>query len=108
MGTSGAFHTPMMAPARAKLEAKLQEMLPRMKPPKCDLYMNRTGLKVPKGTPPEDIVPLLGEQLTSPVLWHNSVEKMIADGITEFYEVGPMKQLKAMMKRINQDMWKNT
>jgi [acyl-carrier-protein] S-malonyltransferase len=106
--TSGAFHTPMMAPARAKLEAKLQEMLPRMKPPTCDLYMNRTGLKVPKGTPPTDIVSLLGEQLTNPVLWHDSVEKMISDGMTEFYEVGPMKQLKAMMKRINPDVWKNT
>jgi len=105
---SGAFHTPFMDPARAKLEAKLQEMLPRMKPPRCDLYMNRTGLKVPKGASPKDIVSLLGEQLTNPVLWHDSVTQMIADGITEFYEVGPMKQLKAMMKRIDQEMWKST
>mmetsp|Transcript_112182 Transcript_112182/g.177368 ORF Transcript_112182/g.177368 Transcript_112182/m.177368 type:complete len:486 (-) Transcript_112182:15-1472(-) len=105
---SGAFHTSFMDPARAKLEAKLQELLPRMKPPKCDLYMNRTGLKVPKGTSPKNIIPLLGEQLTNPVLWHDSVTKMIEDGINKFYEVGPMKQLKAMMKRIDQDMWQST
>merc|ERR1712013_407172 len=59
--TSGAFHTPLMEPAKKKLIAKLEEMLPRMKPPECDIYMNYTGQKIKAGTPPSEIVPLLGE-----------------------------------------------
>merc|ERR1712151_512917 len=106
--TGGAFHTKFMEPAKEALEAKLKELLPQMKPPKYNIYLNRTGKKVEAGTSPAIFGPLLAEQLVSPVLWHDSVDRMIASGIDEFYEVGPMKQLKAMMKRINQKMWNNT
>merc|ERR1719221_1362502 len=44
--TAGAFHTPLMKPAEEKLTAALNELLPTMKPPKCDIYLNRTGMKV--------------------------------------------------------------
>jgi len=106
--TSGAFHTNLMEPAKVKLEAALNKLLPKMKPPTCDIYMNVTGKKIKAGTPPTDFVPLLAKQLCSTVLWEPSVRLMIKDGITEFYEVGPMKQLKAMMKRIDANMWNST
>jgi len=106
--TSGAFHTALMEPAKAKLEDALNKLLPSMKPPTCDIYMNVTGKKIRAGTAPSEFVPLLAKQLCSPVLWEPSVHLMIKDGMTEFYEVGPMKQLKAMMKRIDPAMWTST
>merc|ERR1712061_935680 len=106
--TSGAFHTDLMKPAQMKLQEMLDKMAPSMKPPTCDIYMNVTGKKVKAGTPPSEFVPLLARQLCSPVMWEPSVRLMIKDGMTEFYEVGPMKQLKAMMKRIDDSMWDST
>ena len=106
--TGGAFHTSLMQPAQEKLEKALQEAFPKMKPPNCDVYMNVTGQPLPAGTDPKVILGLLQKQLTSPVLWNPLIEKMIQDGITEFYECGPQKQLKAMMKRINNKMWNKT
>merc|ERR1719188_2608057 len=106
--TSGAFHTSLMQPAQVKLNAALQELLPSMKPPTCDVYMNYTGKKIKAGTPPKDFIDNLSAQLCSPVLWEPSVRLMIKDGLSEFYEVGPMKQLKAMMKRIDANMWNST
>eukprot|EP00415_Alexandrium_ostenfeldii_P004092 UN4092 len=82
--------------------------MPKMKPPTCDIYMNVTGKKVKAGTPPADFMPLLAKQLCSSVLWEASVRSMIEDGMNEFFEVGPMRQLKAMMKRIDMNMWSST
>jgi len=70
--------------------------------------MNLTGKRVKAGTPPDEIIPLLVEQITSPVLWEASVKCMVKDGMNEFFEIGPMKQLKAMMKRIDQKTWEKT
>jgi [acyl-carrier-protein] S-malonyltransferase len=98
---SAGFHTSLMAPAREKLDSAFQELLPKMAPPRCDVYMNATGKKISSATPPSEIIKLMKEQLVSPVQWEPSVREMIKDGITEFYECGPMKQLKAMMKRID-------
>merc|ERR1719221_2499105 len=78
--TSGAFHTDLMKPAQAKLDAALKELLPEMKPPTCDIYMNFTGKKVAAGTPPTEFVPLLSKQLCTGVQWQQSIEQMIADG----------------------------
>mmetsp|Transcript_23933 Transcript_23933/g.43571 ORF Transcript_23933/g.43571 Transcript_23933/m.43571 type:complete len:85 (+) Transcript_23933:2-256(+) len=79
-----------------------------MKPPRCDIYMNTSGKKVTPATPISEITDLMGKQLTSCVLWEPSVKEMIKDGITTFYECGPMKQLKAMMKRIDADSFSRT
>jgi len=106
--TSGGFHTSLMEPAKEKLEEALKSLMPKMQPPKCDIVMNVTGEKIKAGTEPSEFVPLLGKQLVSSVLWEKSIKAMIADGYTEFYEVGPMKQLKAMMKRIDPTVWKTT
>jgi len=106
--TSGAFHTELMAPAREKLSKALDEMLPNMSPPKAFVYMNATAQPIAPGSNPAEIVELLKRQLTSPVLWEPSIKAMIKSGVTEFYEVGPMKQLKAMMKRIDAKVWQST
>lgn len=106
--TSGAFHTPLMQPAQDKLSAKLEEMLPKMKPPMHTVWMNASAQPMRPGCDPKDIVALLKKQLTNPVLWEPSMVQVIKEGIKEFYEVGPMKQIKAMMKRIDVDAWKST
>jgi len=106
--TSGAFHTSLMQPAANKLGAKLDEIRPRMSPPAVAVFANATAAKITPGTSPDVIVDLLKRQLTSSVLWEASVKAMIADGVKEFYEVGPMKQLTAMMKRIDPSAWKST
>mmetsp|Transcript_29877 Transcript_29877/g.86831 ORF Transcript_29877/g.86831 Transcript_29877/m.86831 type:complete len:680 (+) Transcript_29877:87-2126(+) len=105
---SGAFHTELMAPAKEKLLAALKNAEAKMSPPTCDIYMNLTGERIAAGTRPSELVPLLAEQLCSCVLWEPSIKAMIGNGITHFYECGPMKQLTAMMKRIDQNAHKNT
>jgi len=106
--TSGGFHTSLMQPAREKLEKALAEGRAKMQPPRCTIYMNATGEALPAGTNPDKIVTLLAEQLTTCVLWEPAVRNMIKDGVQDFYECGPMKQLKAMMKRIDQTSWERT
>lgn len=108
LNTSGAFHTSLMKPAREKLGAALDEVLPRMSSPRHAVYMNVNAKPLRPGAKPEEIVSLLKDQLINPVLWESSMRAMIGDGIEEFYEVGPMKQIKAMMKRIDPKVWAAT
>lgn len=104
----GAFSTPLMASAVAKVTAALREVAPRMKAPTCDVYMNTTGSAVFAGSSPKALTPLILAQVTEPVLWDKCVKSMIGSGLAEFYEVGPMRQLKAMMKRIDAGMFEHT
>lgn len=106
--TAGAFHTPLMQPAQDKLAAALEETLPNMKTPLHTVWMNASAQPMRPGCDPKDIVALLKRQLTNPVLWEDSVKAIIKEGVKEFYEVGPMKQIKAMMKRIDAAAWKTT
>jgi len=106
--TGGAFHTQLMEPAQAKLNEALDATVERMSSPKIAIYQNATAELVPAGSSVATIVENLKMQLTSPVLWEPTMQKMIGTGITEYYECGPMKQLKAMMKRINPTVWKTT
>jgi len=101
--SAGAFHTPLMLPAARELQSALEEMLPRMRPPRCDVYMNCTAGCVGPNTRPQEIAGLLVQQLVSPVQWEPLVRAMIADGITEFHAA--MKQLRAIMKRIDPKVW---
>merc|ERR1712048_1038099 len=103
--TSGAFHTRAMELAAIRLAKALRANVPNMGFPKIDLYMNVSGSFQRVGTDPREINMDLTAQVASPVLWEQSVLEMIKQGITEFYECGPMKQLKAMMKRISQEAW---
>jgi len=105
--TGGAFHTKLMKPAQDKLSAAIDETLPNMKSPKHTVWMNAVAEPVRPGCDLNDVVQNMKTQLTSTVEWETSVKEMIAEGCDEFYECGPMKQMKAMMKRIDVKMWKN-
>jgi len=104
----GAFHTPLMKPAEDELGKAIDEALPKMKPPRCAIYFNITGKKVAAGTDPSEFVKLMKDQLTSEVQWDPTIRQMIMDQVKDFYEVGPLKQLKSMIKRIDQDAFKRT
>lgn len=101
LAKSGAYHSVFMDSAKKILEAELKKALPKMSPPKCDIYLNCSGAVFTKGSPPKDLIPMICNQLTSCVKWETCVKSMINAGIAEFFEVGPGKQLKAMMKRID-------
>merc|ERR1712050_516431 len=106
--TGGAFHTPMMQSAQDDLNKAIDRALPKMKPPRCAIYFNITGKKINAGTAPSEFVDYMKRQLTSEVLWEQTVKQMIMDQVKDFYECGPMKQLKSMIKRIDQDAFKRT
>merc|ERR1712087_398860 len=94
-----------MGAASDEFEPVLKELLPQMSPPEYDVFLNSTGAVFPKGADPKELIPLLCSQLTSTVKWEACVKGMIAAGAVEFIEVGPMKQLKSMMKKIDQVSW---
>ena len=98
-------HTSLMAKARDKLLQALRDALPKMNPPKCDVYLTSSKKVYPSGSNPEDLIGPLSDQLASPIHWETSVRKMSTMGIESFYEVGPMGQLKAIMKQINPEAW---
>ena len=92
----GAFHSPLMEPARAALEQAINET--EIAQPICPVYQNVTAQAV---TDPALIKANLIAQLTAPVRWTQSVLNMIADGATDFVEVGPGKVLQGLVKKIN-------
>ena len=92
----GAFHSPLMQPAAERLQAAI--MATTFRTPICPVYQNVSA----KGETDKDIIQrqiLL--QLTSPVRWTQSVQQMIADGATSFYEFGPGDVLKGLIRKIN-------
>lgn len=92
----GAFHSPLMEPAREELAAAINETT--FAPPVCPIYQNVSTFAV---TDPEKIKENLIFQLTAPVKWTQSVQNMIADGASEFIEVGPGKVLQGLVKKID-------
>ena len=95
----GAFHSPLMAPAAEDLKAAILKT--DFQKPFCPIYQNVTAKA---STAPEEIRENLLKQLTNPVRWTQSVQNMIADGATEFYEFGPGDVLKGMIRKINPDV----
>lgn len=96
LNVSGAFHSPLMEPARVELQEAINET--KIEEPVCPVYQNATA---EPAIHPMDIKMNLISQLTSPVLWTQSVENMIADGAEEFIEVGPGNVLQGLVKKIN-------
>ncbi len=94
----GAFHSPMMEPAREELAAAIEATT--FHTPTCPVYQNVTASAV---NDPEEIKKNLILQLTAPVKWTQSVQQMIADGATLFTEVGPGKVLVGLIKKINKE-----
>jgi [acyl-carrier-protein] S-malonyltransferase len=92
----GAFHSPLMEPARVELEAAINST--KFSQPICPVYQNVTANAV---SDPESIKKNLIAQLTAPVKWTQSVQQMVADGATQFIEVGPGKVLQGLVKKIS-------
>jgi [acyl-carrier-protein] S-malonyltransferase len=90
--------TPLLAQAAVEVGKALDRMLPGMNPPRCELYLNATGWRVPAGTEPAKFVQALKEQLTCPIMWEGSVDQMLRWGIRDFYECGPGRSLKSYMQ----------
>ncbi|CAE7559573.1 MCAT [Symbiodinium natans] len=103
---AGACHTPMMQEARTQLFEFLQSLAESLRPPRLDVYLS-CGSKVKAGSSP-DWATLLADQLTHPANWMDSVSAMLKDGLGEFYECGPLNQLKGIMKRIDPKAYKAT
>jgi len=104
----GAFHTPLMNPAAEELGAALDAVKDKMQPPRCSIYFNVNAKKVAAGTDPSSFCKLMKDQMTNEVMWEPIMKQMIMDGVKDFYECGPLKQLKSMLKRIDQDAFKRT
>ncbi|MDO5636627.1 MAG: ACP S-malonyltransferase [Myroides sp.] len=95
----GAFHSPMMEPAREELAAAIEATT--FSTPICPVYQNVTASAV---SDPAEIKKNLITQLTAPVRWTQSVQQMIADGATSFTEVGPGKVLMGLINKINKEV----
>lgn len=95
----GAFHSPLMEPARAELAEAIEKT--EIRAPRVPVYQNVDGRP---HTDPAEIKANLIAQLTSPVRWTQSVQQMIHDGATEFVELGPGKVLQGLVGKINRDV----
>jgi len=91
----GAFHSPLMQPAKEELEAAIATT--EFRKPICPVYQNVDGMP---HTDPDEIKKNLIAQLTASVLWTKEVTRMVADGATDFTECGPGKTLQGMIGKI--------
>lgn len=91
----GAFHSPLMEPARVELAAAIEAT--EIKTPMCTVYQN---VNAQPNTDPAKIKENLIAQLTSPVRWTQTVQNMLKDGGSEFTEVGPGNVLQGLVKKI--------
>ena len=95
----GAFHSPLMAPAKEQLAAAIENT--KFNTPSCPIYQNVTAMAVLNEN---EIKMNLISQLTAPVKWTQLVQQMIQDGAQEFIEVGPGNVLQGLVKKINRGM----
>ncbi|WP_179008918.1 ACP S-malonyltransferase [Winogradskyella forsetii] len=94
----GAFHSPLMEPAREELAAAIENTT--FSKPNCPIYQNVTASAI---TDENEIKANLISQLTAPVRWTQSVQQMVADGASHFTEVGPGNVLQGLVKKIHRD-----
>ncbi|MFO7701558.1 ACP S-malonyltransferase [Psychroflexus maritimus] len=92
----GAFHSPLMEPAREELAKAIEETT--FNKPKCPIYQNVTTTSI---TEPEEIKKNLMAQLTAPVKWTQTMKQMLADGMESYTEVGPGKVLQGLLKKVD-------
>jgi [acyl-carrier-protein] S-malonyltransferase len=98
----GAFHSPLMKAAEEELQGAIQSIT--FNAPSCPVYQNVVAMPV---TDPAIIKQNLINQLTGPVKWTQSVQAMVADGATEFTEVGPGKVLQGLIQKIQKEVLVN-
>ena len=99
LAVGGAFHSPLMEPARIELAAAIEKA--PVSTPVCPVYQNVDALP---HTDPAEIKDNLLKQLTSPVRWTQSVQRMLSDGMTEFVECGPGTVLTKLIERIQESL----
>jgi [acyl-carrier-protein] S-malonyltransferase len=99
LSVGGAFHSPLMEPARQELEAAI--LSTPVHTPVCPVYQNVTAEPT---SDPETIRQNLILQLTAPVRWTQTIRNMIRDGATSFTEVGPGKVLQGLIKKVDRTM----
>ena len=99
LAVAGAFHSPLMAPAQARLRTALQDVL--ITRARIPVYLNVTAGPEQE---PEAIRRLLGEQVVSPVRWEASMRAMIAAGVRRFVEIGPGRVLTGLLKKIDESV----
>jgi [acyl-carrier-protein] S-malonyltransferase len=92
----GAFHSPLMNPAKVELEAAIDRT--HFNAPICPVYQNVTAKAV---TDPNELKENLKIQLTAPVKWTQTINNMLVDGVTSFTEVGPGKVLQGLIKKVD-------
>lgn len=95
----GAFHSPLMQPAQDELAAAIE--VAEFRTPVCPIYQNVDGKP---HTDPAEIKENLLKQLTAPVRWTQDVQAMVADGATEFVELGPGSVLQGLVKKISREV----
>lgn len=95
----GAFHSPLMEPARIELEAAINATV--FNEPVCPVYQNVNASAIRN---PDDIKMNLVKQLTAPVKWTQTMNNMLADGCKEVIEVGPGKVLQGLFKKVNREL----
>lgn len=95
----GAFHSPLMEPARVELEAAIEAT--SFSAPSCPVYQNVDARPY---TNPDQIKKNLVDQLTAPVRWTQTVQNMAADGVSAFVELGPGKVLQGLVNKIAKDI----
>jgi len=92
----GAFHSPLMEPAKEELAKAIEST--KFSTPKCPVYQNVTTTAV---SDPQEIKNNLIKQLTAPVKWTQTMKQMLADGATDFTEVGPGKVLQGLLRKVD-------
>ena len=95
----GAFHSPLMEPAREELAAAIEQTV--FNTPICPVYQNVTASAISN---PDEIKKNLVLQLTAPVRWTQTMKQMLADGATEVIEVGPGKVLQGLFKKVDREI----
>ncbi len=95
---SGPFHTPFLESAREKMAKELEHI--KFKPPKYPIIMNSTARET---TDPEQIKYYVLEQISGPVHWKQSIDRMLEIGVTQFIEVGPKNVLTSLLKKAKLD-----
>jgi len=99
LSVGGAFHSPLMEPARVELEAAIDQA--DFRRPRCPVYQNVTAMP---SADPSVIRENLKKQLTAPVRWTQSVKNMLADGATAFFEAGPGNVLQGLIKKVDRSV----
>ncbi|MBA64040.1 MAG: [acyl-carrier-protein] S-malonyltransferase [Planctomycetaceae bacterium] len=95
LAVAGAFHTPLMQPAVDRLITVLENV--SLQPPRIPIISN---VDAQAHSDPEEIRQLLVQQVVSPVRWEDSMNKLLSEGTEQFYEIGPGRVLRGLLKRI--------